>query len=345
MARIGWRHLCAWLGIAAVVGCKSEPANPEELLAARSLGVGYLERNRLPEAEEQFKKLDRARAERPVRLREPRARRISRRAASLKRRRSFAERASSTPRTPTWAACSRSYTRSPTAAPTRARLLEELQRAQPRDPQGALRARHARCAGSDSSGVKAEAPIAGRLLVARAREPRRCDSSCSRCFVRRGESDSAVRQLEEIRRLPPEPPAEAKPLLAQSIDLLRWGKWRDARPVVDRFVQTMELTAPYQASLAEVKWFEDPLVGRPVLTFGPQSVIQLRSSGILQTDDSTRLHRRHGRCRVYPTLPQNRPAPRLTRPACPPRLPPATSTATAPTTFSLPSGRPPSGGS
>jgi hypothetical protein len=55
MSRIGWRHVCAWLGMIAIVGCKSKPANPEELLAARSLGVGYLERNRLPEAEEQFK--------------------------------------------------------------------------------------------------------------------------------------------------------------------------------------------------------------------------------------------------------------------------------------------------
>ena len=69
-------------------------------------------------------------------------------------------------------------------------------------------------------------------------------------FVRRGEADSAVRQLEEIRRLPPEPPAEAKPLLAQSIDLLRAGKSRRRSTVVDRFVHLMELTAPYQASLA-----------------------------------------------------------------------------------------------
>ena len=58
MSRIVWRHGCAWLAIIAVAaGCTSKPANPEEVLAARSLGVGYLDRNRLPEAEEQFKKL------------------------------------------------------------------------------------------------------------------------------------------------------------------------------------------------------------------------------------------------------------------------------------------------
>ena len=49
MSRIVWRHVCAWLGIiAAIEGCQSKPANPEEVLAARSLGVGYLDRNRLP---------------------------------------------------------------------------------------------------------------------------------------------------------------------------------------------------------------------------------------------------------------------------------------------------------
>ena len=58
MSRIVWRHVCAWFAIVAVTaGCRSKPANPEEVLAARSLGVGYLDRNRLPEAEEQFKKL------------------------------------------------------------------------------------------------------------------------------------------------------------------------------------------------------------------------------------------------------------------------------------------------
>jgi Tfp pilus assembly protein PilF len=49
------RCLCACLVSTFVAGCQSKPANPEELLRARSLGLGYLERNRLPEAEQQFK--------------------------------------------------------------------------------------------------------------------------------------------------------------------------------------------------------------------------------------------------------------------------------------------------
>ena len=45
-------------------------------------------------------------------------------------------------------------------------------------------------------------------------------------FARRGEADSAVRQLEEVRRIPPEPPKEARIYLDSSIQLLRAGKAR-----------------------------------------------------------------------------------------------------------------------
>ena len=38
----------------------------------------------------------------------------------------------------------------------------------------------------------------------------------------------------------------------------------------------MEVTAPYQASLDDVKWTEGPIAGRPVLTFAPKYFISLR---------------------------------------------------------------------
>ena len=111
------------------------------------------------------------------------------------------------------------------------------------------------------TGVKAEPRLRETLALAPANLAVRLQ--LAKLFVRRGESDSAVRQLEEIRRLPPEPPAEVKPLLAHVDRPPALGKVADARPVVDRFAHMMELTAPYQASLAEVKWFDDPIVGRP----------------------------------------------------------------------------------
>jgi len=283
MSLIVRRHVCAWLGIVVIVGCQSKPANPEELLAARSLGVGYLERNRLPEAEEQFKKLVSLAPKDPfgytnLGLTYIQAGRFADAEKQLTRARDL---------DPTNADVGRMiaklYALTNRQAEAR-KTLEELQRAQPRDPK-VVYALATLDSQNDTSGVRAEPRLRETLALAPANLAVRLQ--LLEIFVRRGEADSAIRQLEEIRRLPPEPPAEVKPLLSRSIDLLRTGKVADARPVVERFVNMMGLTAPYQASLAEVKWFDDPIVGRPTLTFGPQSVIQLRSSGILLTEDST----------------------------------------------------------
>jgi Tfp pilus assembly protein PilF len=284
MSRIVWRHVCAWLGIiVAIEGCQSKPANPEEVLAARSLGVGYLDRNRLPEAEEQFKKLVALAPKDPfgyanLGLTYLQAGRFADAEKQLKRARELDPANADVGRM-----IAKLYALTNRDADAR-KTLEDLQRAQPRDAK-VLYALATLDAQEDTTGVKAEPRLRETLTLAPANVAVRLQ--LVNVFVRRGESDSAVRQLEEIRRLPPEPPAEVTSLLAMSIDLLRAGKVADARPVVDRFVHMMQLTAPYQASLADVKWFDDPIVGRPTLTFGPQSVIQLRSSGILLTDDST----------------------------------------------------------
>ena len=95
-------------------------------------------------------------------------------------------------------------------------------------------------------------------------------------LARRGEADSAVRQLEEVRRIPPEPPKEARTYLDSSIQLLRAGKLVQSRTTLDHLFGLMEVTAPYQASLDDVKWTEGPIAGRPVLTFAPKYFISLR---------------------------------------------------------------------
>ena len=92
-------------------------------------------------------------------------------------------------------------------------------------------------------------------------------------LARRGEADSVVRHLEEVRRIPPEPPKEARTYLDSTIQLLRAGQLAKARTALDRFFGLMEVTAPYQASLEEVKWTEGPIAGRPVLTFAPKNFI------------------------------------------------------------------------
>lgn len=97
--------------------------------------------------------------------------------------------------------------------------------------------------------------------------------------VRRRDADSAVAQLEEIRRIPPEPPSDGLPLREETIRQLRAGRLDEARASFDPFLRIMEVTSPYQAALNEVQWVEGPLVGRPILTFEPQSLISMLGSG------------------------------------------------------------------
>ncbi len=94
--------------------------------------------------------------------------------------------------------------------------------------------------------------------------------------LRLGASDSVVRYLENARQIPPAPPREARPYLDATIRALRAGKLADARVSFVRFLHLIELTAPYQASLARVDWVEGPLPGRPVLAFNPASLITMR---------------------------------------------------------------------
>ncbi|HET7372155.1 MAG TPA: FG-GAP-like repeat-containing protein, partial [Gemmatimonadaceae bacterium] len=98
-------------------------------------------------------------------------------------------------------------------------------------------------------------------------------------LVRQGQADSAVRQLEEARRVGPEIPTAAQASLDETMRLLRAGKVAEAREPLDRFLHLMELTSAYQAALDDVKWLEGPLVGRPVLGFTPKSLVMLRGAG------------------------------------------------------------------
>ncbi len=88
-------------------------------------------------------------------------------------------------------------------------------------------------------------------------------------FVAHGDADSATRALEEIRRLPPEPPKEAIAEFAKALPLLRAGRVADARAPLGRFRRAMELTPAYQASLTTVRGPDGPMVGSPLLTFSP----------------------------------------------------------------------------
>ena len=93
--------------------------------------------------------------------------------------------------------------------------------------------------------------------------------------------DSVLHHLEDVRRSGASAPPQAKAHLDRAITLLRSGQVDSARAAIDRFLHSMELTAPYQAALRDVAWTEGPLVGRPVLAFNPQTLITTR--GLLRS--------------------------------------------------------------
>ena len=63
------RIVIVWLATAAIAACRPERAPVEELYTTRMLGPSYLQRNQLPEAEAEFKKLTKLAPDDPARLR------------------------------------------------------------------------------------------------------------------------------------------------------------------------------------------------------------------------------------------------------------------------------------
>jgi len=239
------------------------------------LGTSYLQRNQLPEAETEFKKLTKLAPDDPLGyadlgLTYLQAGRYADAEEQLLRAREL-----DPANTEVGLALARLY--SLTGRPSDARAtLERLRRDTTGNAHVLFALAELEARGPDSASARryqdrlgdvlavAPANLAVRLKVVEA-------------FARRGEADSAVRQLEEVRRIPPEPPKEARANLDTSIQLLRAGKLEHARTTIDRFVRLIEVTAPYQASLDDVKWPEGPIAGRPVLTFVPKNFISLRS--------------------------------------------------------------------
>src|SRR6266478_1808153 len=231
---------------------RSERAPVEELYTTRTLALSYLQRNQLAEAESAFKKLTKLAPDDPLGyadlgLTYLQAGRYAEAEKQLRRARELDPTSSDV-----GLALAKLYLLTARPADARA-MLEQLRRdttgnarvlyalaeleSQPRDSASARRYE------DRLRDVLAVAPanLAARLKLADA-------------FARRGEADSAVRQLEEVRRIPPELPKEARTYLDSTIQLLRAGKLAEARLTLDRFTSLVEVTAPYQASLDDVKW-------------------------------------------------------------------------------------------
>src|SRR3989442_847308 len=269
--------LAAVLLIGAV-GCREKPIDQGALITAREVGLEHLQRGRLVEAEQEFRNV--------IAL---------------------------APRDPLgYANLGLTYLRAGRYADAEV----QLQRARRLDPKNAdialitakLYALTARLA--DAHQVLADISPDARVLYALAELERQSSDSgyaerlrqvlerspanlavrlkLADVLLQLGNGASTIRYLEDVRRLRPEPPREATPHLEAALQALRTGRLADGRTALDRFLRLIEVTAPYQASLAQVDGIEGPLAGRPVLAFSPQSLIAMRGIASAPTSGQVR---------------------------------------------------------
>jgi len=85
----------------------------------------------------------------------------------------------------------------------------------------------------------------------------------------RGESDSALAQVEELQKVEPAPPEASVRFLREAIAALRASRAAEAAILLDRYQHFVELTPAYQASLRSIDVRGSPVAGFPTLTFSP----------------------------------------------------------------------------
>jgi Flp pilus assembly protein TadD len=265
--------------------CQTKQADVGEVFATRTLALSYLRRGQLPEAETQFKKLidlvpDDRLGYANLGLTYLQAGRYREAEAQLRRARQF-----DSTDAEVGLLLAKLYSLTDRSDEAR-RTLEQI-----RDSTANARVRYALAElDANQSDTASLRRYGERLQQALAASPGNTAIRVQliEVLAKRGQSDSALQQLEELRRIPPEPPLEARPHLTSAIRLLQDQKLAEARAPLDRFLDLMKGTVPYQAALDEVKWAEAPLVGRPVLTFAATHLITLRGVRDKATTDSVR---------------------------------------------------------
>ncbi len=271
----------------ALTSCrKDKPVPVEELFTTRTLAMSHLQRGQLPEAEVQFKKLIELAPDDPLGyanlgltyLQQGRFKDAEEQL--LRARKLDASNADVV------LALAKLYALTNRPADAQ-QILNELRRSDRKNAHAlyALAELDARTA--DSAALRRRQGRLQELLIL---EPANLAARLDLIdlLARRGQADSAVRQLEEMRRIPPEPPKEARADLDLTIQLLRASQLAEARAPLDRFLSAMRLTSPYQASLEKVKWVEGPIAGTPVLTYAPTELIATRGLHRTAPTDSVR---------------------------------------------------------
>jgi len=274
MARRGWAPLVA-LGLAlAFTACRREPVSVEQLYTTRTLGQGYLQRNQLAEAETEFKKLTELAPDDPLGFASLgvtylQAGRFAEAEKQLDRARKL-DPAS----TEIGLALAKLYSLTGRAADARS-TLEQLRKDSTGNAHVLFALAELEAQGTDeASASRYRDRLRGVLAVSPANLAVRM--RLADAFLRHGDADSTVHQLEEVRRIPPELPPEARAYVDSTIQLVRANQLAAARASFDRALALLQVTSPYQASLEEVKWTQGPIPGRTVLNFAPKDFVSVR---------------------------------------------------------------------
>ncbi|MCC7195988.1 MAG: VCBS repeat-containing protein [Gemmatimonadaceae bacterium] len=272
------------LAAAALLSCGRErPVDAGSLVAARTLGLAYLQMDQLADAETQFKRViaiapGEALGHANLALTYLRGGRLVE--AEAEARRALALDSTSASIALTAAGVYAAQGR-----PAEARAVLEPRTAG--DDPAVLFA----LAQLDSSAAATESRL-GLLRRIIAKSPTNIAVRFAQldAFASRGLADSAARAIEEIRRIRPEPPREALGPYGVALPLLRAGKLAEARASLAQFRAAMELTPAYQSALSAVKGPNGPMVGRPALTFSPRLDIAQRVTSLGKAvDDAVRL--------------------------------------------------------
>lgn len=278
--------LAAALAAAPTACRKDKPASVEELFTTRTLATQLLQRGQLPEAEVQLKKLIELAPDDPLGYANLGLTylQLGRYADAEKQ----LLRAQKLDPASADVALMLAKLYALTGRPADARsTLEALRRADPRNAHALYALAQLDTAGSDAAALtRRQARLEELLGVVPANLAVRLE--LVDLFVRRGPLDSAVRHLEEVRRIPPEPPAEARAELERAIQSLRAGDTAQARTALGTLLRAIQLTSPYQASLEAVRWVEGPIVGTPLLSYAPADLVSLRAQRVPVAADSLR---------------------------------------------------------
>ena len=268
-------------------GCRHDTPTPvDELFTIRTLATQLLQRGQLAEAEVQFKRLVELAPDDPLGYANLGLTYLQQARYGEAEARLLRARALDPASADVSLAIGKLYTLTDRRAEARS-LLDALHRSDPRNAHALYALAQLDAQNPDSvAGRRYRARLKEVLDLAPANLAVRLD--LVDLLVRRGQADSAVQQLEEVRRIPPAPPPEARIALERAIQLLRAGDVQRARGAFDEMLHAMQLTSPYQASLDAVRGVDGPIVGTPLLTYAPTDLITLRAQKVSLPVDSVR---------------------------------------------------------